>query len=368
MCWSGFVVAWVLWPLLGNPRNSGNSLLKWSCTKNQDPIFVRYDGRKWCLHPLFRPTARLEKRFQTMKHFHTSVIRSLPWAPIAGHKDPTARAKDKEQRPSHSDSNSVVSHKSRAGHKDRVAAATRSLWPARPLGSPRVLAATGPNFKVLLMELGCNRVRLLARFQGAPCSPASRRTTVPGIWSKSPCGAWGCPRCTNTASCTAREPSSPSSVAKSTWFFFVAEGVSYSKDHKKAWLLVDGKKVRELSLSEAAKKVQVGLLIEKPNLDLLGCLTQAQLSDFWALKVIWNDLGIWRRRVTKVVKLPKKWAKSCVMLAQNQVEFGLKIYFSHVLCHVSIFKKGTHVRSSQNETKRLQGFFATFFRNSVTTC
>jgi len=32
--------------------------------------------------------------------------------------------------------------------------------------------------------------------------------------------------------------------------FFVAgkpcgEGVSYSKDHKKAWLLVDGKKVRE---------------------------------------------------------------------------------------------------------------------------
>ena len=29
----------------------------------------------------------------------------------AGHKDPTARAKDKEQRPSHSDSDSVVSHK-----------------------------------------------------------------------------------------------------------------------------------------------------------------------------------------------------------------------------------------------------------------
>ena len=182
------------------------------------------------------------------------------------YKDPTARAKDKEQRPSHSDSDSVVSHKGRAGHKDRVAAATRSLWPARPLGSPRVLATTGPNFKVLLMELGCNRVqpssisstlkkweygyhgswylvlrvleardfasarllhlrplghpeaprgdfdqigsvvRLLARFQGAPCSPASRRTTVPDIWSKSPCGAWGCPRCTNTASCTAREP------------------------------------------------------------------------------------------------------------------------------------------------------------------
>ena len=113
----------------------------------------------------FRPTARLEKRFQTMKHFHMSVICSPPWAPIAapkglaGHKDPTARAKDKEQRPSHSESDSVVSHKGRAGHKDRVAAATRSLWPARPLGSPRVLATTGPNFKVLLMELGCNRVQ-----------------------------------------------------------------------------------------------------------------------------------------------------------------------------------------------------------------
>jgi len=32
--------------------------------------------------------------------------------------------------------------------------------------------------------------------------------------------------------------------------------VSYSRDHKKAWLLVDGKKARELSLSEAANKVQ----------------------------------------------------------------------------------------------------------------
>ena len=37
--------------------------------------------------------------------------------------------------------------------------------------------------------------------------------------------------------------------------------------------------IRELSLSEAAKKVQVGLFNQKPNLDLLGCLTQAQLSD-----------------------------------------------------------------------------------------
>ena len=39
------------------------------------------------------------------------------------------------------------------------------------------------------------------------------------------------------------------------------------------------------TLSEAAKKVQVGL--------------------FWALKVIWNDLGIWRRRVRKAELVTK---------------------------------------------------------------
>ena len=71
----------------------------------------------------------------------------------AGHKDPTARAKDKEQRPSHSDSDSVVSHKGRAGHKDRVAELERA-----PPAAPEFWQRQGL-VKVLLMELGCYRVQ-----------------------------------------------------------------------------------------------------------------------------------------------------------------------------------------------------------------
>ena len=131
MCWSGFAVARVLWPLFGNPRNSGNSLLKWSCTKNQDPIFVRYDGRKsekmMLASPLDpQPDLRKDSRqwsiFMTWRSWHCD-----PQPAMGAHccseraSWSTARAKDKEQRPSHSDSDSVVSHKGRAGHKDHVA-------------------------------------------------------------------------------------------------------------------------------------------------------------------------------------------------------------------------------------------------------
>ena len=75
------------------------------------------------------------------------------------------------------------------------------------------------------------------------------------------------------------------------------EGVGFSKDRQKAWLLKDGKIVQELSPSEAAKKVEeLGL---------------SKLLSWNVLDPIWKDFG--RRKVTKscqiVVKLSKKWAK-----------------------------------------------------------
>ena len=314
----------------------------------------------------FRPTARLEKRFQTMKHFHTSVIRSLPWAPIAGHKDPTARAKDKEQRPSHSDSNSVVSHKSRAGHKDRVAAATRSLWPARPFGSPRVLATTGPNFKVLLMELGCNRVRLLARFQGLL---VVLRVGVPQflIFGRNhhvgPEGVRGVP--------TRRVAWQGNLLHLRQW----QNRLGFS-----SWLKVwaTARITRRPGCLWTERRSESWAWVRQPRRSKLG---------FWLKSPTWTFLAASLRLSSRISEL-LKWFEtiwgfeggsrklsSCQRSGQRVVLFWRKTkwnlvwrYTSHVLCHVSIFKKGTHVRSSQNETKRLQGFFATFFWNSVTTC
>ena len=112
---------------------SNVGLFETSSMGDVDPI-CQYDGRKsekMMLASPLDPLPDLRKDFRPWsipwREDHGTVIRSLPWAPIAapkgraGHKDPTARAKDKEQRPSHSDSDSVVSHKGRAGHKDHVA-------------------------------------------------------------------------------------------------------------------------------------------------------------------------------------------------------------------------------------------------------
>ena len=83
---------------------------------------------------------------------------------------------------------------------------------------------------------------------------------------------------------------------------YSGEFVRFSKDRQKAWLLLKGEEVRELSQSEAAKKVEeLGL---------------SELLSWNFLDPIWKDFG--RRKVTKscqiVVKLSKKWAKSCIIL------------------------------------------------------
>ena len=115
--------------------------------------------------------------------------------------------------------------------------------------------------------------------------------------------------------------------------FYVAgepsgEAVWFSKDRQKAVLMKDGEIAHELSRSEAAKKVEeLGL---------------SKLLSWNVLDPIWKDFG--RRRVTKscqiVVKLSKKWAKSCILFwLQNQLQLGLKIIvLSCSVCHVSLFK------------------------------
>ena len=61
-------------------------------------------------------------------------------------------------------------------------------------------------------------VCLLARLQGAHLEVLWVGVPRVPIWWRWRRGAWGCPRCTNAARCTAKKPSSPSSAAKSTWF------------------------------------------------------------------------------------------------------------------------------------------------------
>ena len=60
-------------------------------------------------------------------------------------------------------------------------------------------------------------VCLLARLQGAHLEVLWVGVPRVPIWWRWRRGAWGCPRCTNAARCTAKKPSSPSSAAKSTW-------------------------------------------------------------------------------------------------------------------------------------------------------
>ena len=104
--------------------------------------------------------------------------------------------------------------------------------------------------------------------------------------------------------------------------FYVAgknsgESVQFTKDRQKAWLMKDGnlKGAQELSLSEAAKKVE--------ELGLSELLK-------WVLDPIWKDFG--RRKVTKscqiVVKLSKKWAKSCIILTAKSTAIGFENYSS----------------------------------------
>ena len=105
------------------------------------------------------------------------------------------------------------------------------------------------------------------------------------------------------------------------------EAARFSKDHQKALLLKDGKHVRELSLSEAAKKVEE-----------LGLSKLLQ----WVLDPIWKDFG--RRKVTKSCQMLSSCQKSELRVVlfwpQNQLELGLKIIVpSCSVCHVSIFKK-----------------------------
>ena len=94
------------------------------------------------------------------------------------------------------------------------------------------------------------------------------------------------------------------------------EGVKFTKDRQKAWLLKDGKVVRELSPSEAAKKVQ--------ELGLSGLLN-------W-FEMIWGFEG---EESWKLSSCPRSEPKNC-FLEQSRLEFGFE---SIVLSHVSIFKK-----------------------------
>ena len=91
MCWSGFVVSrGVVTPVWQfSEFRQFLARVKFHY-KNQDPIFARYDGRKsekLILASPFRPTARLEERFQTMNQWsifmtwrscHCDPQRALP--------------------------------------------------------------------------------------------------------------------------------------------------------------------------------------------------------------------------------------------------------------------------------------------------
>ena len=116
--------------------------------------------------------------------------------------------------------------------------------------------------------------------------------------------------------------------------FYVAdkdsgEAVRFSKDGRKAWLLKDGEIVRELSQTEAAKKVE--------ELGLSELL-------IWVLDPIWKDFG--RRKVPKscqmlyyLLSCQRSELRVVLFWPQNQLELGLNIIvLSCSVCHVSIFK------------------------------
>ena len=94
------------------------------------------------------------------------------------------------------------------------------------------------------------------------------------------------------------------------------EGVKFTKDRQQAWLLKDGKVVRELSPSEAAKTVrELGL---------------SELLKWF--EMIWGFEG---EESWKLSSCPRSEPKNC-FLEQSRLEFGFE---SIVLSHVSIFKK-----------------------------
>ena len=128
---------------------------------------------------------------------------------------------------------------------------------------------------------------------------------------------------------------------------YSGEFVRFSKDRQKAWLLKDGKSVRELSQSEAAKKVEE--------------LALSELLSWNVLDPIWKDFG--RRKVTKscqiVVKFAKKWAKSWIILTAKSTAIGFEHYNS-LMFSLSCFYLQKKAATSQNEMKWLRGFFATF--------
>ena len=110
------------------------------------------------------------------------------------------------------------------------------------------------------------------------------------------------------------------------------ESVRFSKDRQKVQLFKDGEFAQELSLSEAAKKVE--------ELGLSELLK-------WVLDPIRKDFG--RRKVTKSCQM----LSSCQRSEQRVVYYfdrksnwnlGVKIIaLSCSVCHVSISKKGIHV-------------------------
>ena len=80
------------------------------------------------------------------------------------------------------------------------------------------------------------------------------------------------------------------------------------------------------------------------------------------LKGFWKEKS--REELSNVVKVSKKRAKSCTILTAKSAGIWFENCSSLILVQSVMFlfsKKRTYVRSSQNEVKRLEGFFATFF-------